>query len=719
MLPEVKKVKMPSLTLPTAWQTVIFRNYGYVKVERIAEVLSCDVDTVHLEAQRLCLGEEDYSEDFETKGYITIIRNNWFLLDYEQLTTLLGIDEQRLDFILENDDFLGVKLGNFKPWCKKVTYSPLSKTNLKRTETIAKEISNLVPDFVDRPFNFFEEDESYGRIVSPKEAERRMEEAKNGPKRIVHGYLSPCGDAFATDCSDTIHGALLERYRKCGVNGIWLHGLLSSLSYYPFMPSLSEGYEKRRENLRKIIERCRNYGISVYLYMNEPRALPYGVDPEYERLIGWEEKRTLCLSHSEVKDYLYGAVRDLCESVPGLGGIFTITMSENPTHCSYLTHTECPHCKSVPAEENAAEINNIFMRAMRDSGCGGEIIANLWGWSPYMNWTEDQIAHGICLLDKDISVMCVSEYDLDIEKGGIKNKVIDYSISNPGPSKITEAIVSLARDCGHRVYGKIQASNSWECAAVPYIPVYDLVAEHIKNLHEIGVDDLFLTWTQGGFPSPSIALTSELGESFNIVKWYNKKYRELAKDVRDGVDTLCRAFREYPFSVTALYLSPHTLGSANLWDLEPEEKGSTMVCFAYDDYESWVEPYGIDIYISQLEKLLDLWMDGENELVQLRSTPELQEMGRYASAAFCHFYADYLQTNFAYYKRLGDVEHMLESVTLEKGNALNLLWLMRGDARIGYEASNHYFYTERNLMEKIVRMGQFERKLRRRKNENG
>ena len=37
--------------------------------------------------------------------------------------------------------------------------------------------------------------------------------------------------------------------------------------------------------------------------------------------------------------------------------------------------------------------------------------------------------------------------------------------------------------------------------------------------------------------------------------------------------------------------------------------------------------------------------------------------------------------------------------------------LMREDAKIGFEASNHYFYTERNLMEKILRMEQFEEAL--------
>lgn len=698
MLPEVKKVKMSSLTLPTAWQTVIFRNYGYVKVERIARVLGCGVETVRAEAGRLGLPEFDFSAEFEARGYITIIRNNWFLLPYEQILTLLGIDEGRLDFILEKDDFLSVKLGNFKPECEKVTYSPFSEEQLKKTEELATQIAELSRDVVAKPFDFFENDVSVAENVVVARG-----------KRIVHGYLSPCGDAFSTDCSDTLPEALLQKYRECGVNGIWLHGLLSSLSYYPFLPSLSEGYGERRENLRKIIERCKKYGISVYLYMNEPRALPVGVDEKYEKFIGWQKKRTLCLGHSEVKEYLYSAVRELCESVPDLGGIFTITMSENPTHCNFLPHTECPYCKDIPAEESAAEVNNIFMRAMRDSGCHGELIANLWGWSPYMEWSEEQIWRGIGMLDKDISVMCVSEYDLDIEKGGIKNKVIDYSISNPGPSEITKKIIEKARACGHKVYGKIQASNSWECAAVPYIPVFDLVAEHIQNFHALGVDDLFLTWTQGGYPSPSVSLACDFDESFDLEAWYKKSFGD--ERVRAAIDLFCKAFRNYPFSVNALYLSPHTLGSANLWDIEPEEKGSTMVCFAYDDIESWASPYGVEVYLSQMDILRYFWQEGIELLETAEKSKKTDELLCYANVVYCHYLSDILQTKFAFYKRENDREGMAVCLREEKANGEKLLSLMRSDARIGYEASNHYFYTERNLLEKILRMSEFEKKL--------
>ncbi|MBQ8395062.1 MAG: hypothetical protein IJX49_05760, partial [Clostridia bacterium] len=99
MLPEVRKVKLPKSNFPTNWQTVIFRNYGLVSTDKIAKVLGCDEETVRTEAARLGLGGAQYDPNWEARGYITLIRNNWFLLPYEQLTLLLGITEEKLDFL--------------------------------------------------------------------------------------------------------------------------------------------------------------------------------------------------------------------------------------------------------------------------------------------------------------------------------------------------------------------------------------------------------------------------------------------------------------------------------------------------------------------------------------------------------------------------------------------------------------------------------------------
>ena len=51
-LPPETDMKIPALTLPTPWQTVLFYNYGYVSTERLAKVLECDTATVEREAER-------------------------------------------------------------------------------------------------------------------------------------------------------------------------------------------------------------------------------------------------------------------------------------------------------------------------------------------------------------------------------------------------------------------------------------------------------------------------------------------------------------------------------------------------------------------------------------------------------------------------------------------------------------------------------------------
>jgi hypothetical protein len=388
-------------------------------------------------------------------------------------------------------------------------------------------------------------------------------------------------------------------------------------------------------------------------------------------------------------------------------------MSENATHCHYKRGTTCPICSQQSPENSAATVNNIMYRAMKNSGCDGELITNLWGWSPFSGWSEKQTADGIRALEKDIPIVCVSEYDLEIEKGGVSSRVIDYSISNPGPSEITKHSFDVAAADGRKSIAKIQASNSWECSAVPYIPVFDLVFEHLENLSALGVKDYFLTWTLGGYPSPSVELASGYRAGFSLEKWYRDKFGNDAEAVHYAIKELCSAFRELPFSLSMLYNSPKNIGPANLWEIEPEEKRSTMVCYSYDDIETWIKPYPYEVYVSQLEKLLAGWDRGIEALAKLTGNDAVAEIVRYAEVLRCHYTTDLLQTRFAYAKRQGDVATMLECTSAERENAERLLHLMKRDARIGFEASNHYSYTEMNLIEKIIRMDAFSEKLRR------
>ena len=711
MLPIIKKVKERKNYFPTKWQTVIFRNYGYVATEKIAKTLRCDKTTVEAEARRLGLPQASGEQwgIWEKRGYITIIRNNWYLLPYEQLLTLLGISEERLEFILTNDDFLSVKLGDFKPDCETVTYTPLTKSQKAETETIAQTATPLLLNVEKKPFDFF------------AETTRQREVREGAGRRIVHGYLSPCGDVFMENDEDYLPDRLLSAYQNNGVNGLWFHCLLSAISPYPFDPAMSWNYQKRRENLKKIIGRCEKYGIKVYLYFNEPRGVAQEKLGKYAHLAGRKENgvATLCIEKEETQAYLYNAVKDLLENVRGLGGFITITMSENPTHCNYRPRTNCPVCKNIPPEKSAARVNNIIYKAIQDSDTSVELIANLWGWSRFLEWTEEQTLHGVELLEKGISVMCVSEYDLTFRKGGVEGRVIDYSISNVGPSEITRKTLQKAKETGHKIYAKIQTNNSWECSAVPCLPVFDLIYEHITNLSALNVKDYMLTWTLGGWPSPALGLVaaqSKAGKDFSLENWYKTEFGAAYQHVWQAVRAFCKGFQEYPFSIASLYNSPKTLGEANLYDLEKEELQSTMVCFAFDDYETWIEPYPIDVYLSQYEKLLTRWKEGLSALAGIQTkdkTPKTEELQLYSETAYAHFYSDYLQTRFSVLKNnvkknRAEIEEVLKE-SLQ--NTKKLIGLMHRDAKIGFEASNHYFYTDRNLVEKILNVQRLQDKL--------
>ena len=95
----------------TDWQRVISRNYGMVPDEAIAAVLGTDAQTVQKCAKELGFLPHPYNPDWRKKGFVTIFRNNWDILPQEDIRTLLGVSEKEYATLLEDYDFLSVKLG--------------------------------------------------------------------------------------------------------------------------------------------------------------------------------------------------------------------------------------------------------------------------------------------------------------------------------------------------------------------------------------------------------------------------------------------------------------------------------------------------------------------------------------------------------------------------------------------------------------------------------
>lgn len=80
----------------------------------------------------------------------------------------------------------------------------------------------------------------------------------------------------------------------------------------------------------------------------------------------------------------------------------------------------------------------------------------------------------------------------------------------------------------------------------------------------------------------------------------------------------------------------------------------------------------------------------------------LSDLMNVAEAAYCHFRSTYLQIRFVRLRNAGDKQTILRILNEEIELAGRLFEVVMRDSRIGFEASNHYYYTIADLKEKIL-----------------
>lgn len=158
-LPLIKEKTVSIPHFPTAMQALIFRCWDMVPCARLGCVLKTDAETVRALAFEMGLKEQNNTDEWVEKGYISILRSVWDILPYEQILELLNWSEERLSFVLKEDDFLYVKFGFFKFDCKPVLYRPLTREEHEGAARIKKWMERYVYplDCEDaaKPFDFW------------------------------------------------------------------------------------------------------------------------------------------------------------------------------------------------------------------------------------------------------------------------------------------------------------------------------------------------------------------------------------------------------------------------------------------------------------------------------------------------------------------------------------------------------------------------------------
>ncbi|MHC4442366.1 MAG: hypothetical protein ACYTA5_07215 [Planctomycetota bacterium] len=666
------------------------------------------------------------------------MQRNWHLLPYKQMVELLEMTPAQLDFRLREEDFLWIKLGQLKPKCEPLRYHPPDEAARRRAAEIRRVVEKDFGEEIRSPaeprFDFVRQ------LSNPLGSFRQSKPGDDQTRslRLVYSYVAVYGDPLSNPKLNPFPNGLLERLWAAGINAVWLQAVLRNIAPGgTTFPEFGVDHERRLANLQDLVERTRKYGISVYLYINAPRAMPHSFFKNRPEMGGVREGEftALCTSHPAVRKWMGESLAHVFRQVPDLGGVYAITASENLTNCaSHGAWRSCRHCKERSDADIIAEVVAAIEEGVHRGSPKANVVVSDWGWRGHGD-APDIIAR----LPKSVWLMSVSEWSKSIERGGIKTKVGEYSISAVGPGPRALKHWAVARQAGLKTAAEIQFNNTCEIASVPYLPVMDLVAEHCHNLASAGLDGMLIGWTMGGYPSPNFQLARRLGRTPtpNVDTVLDDLARERfgpegAGHARKAWTLMSNAFRQYPFHISVVYNSPVQYGPANA--LYPSKTGyrASMWGFPYDDLDGWRGPYPPKVLAAQFEKMADRWRPGIAELqVAAKKAPpdrrnQAQADLRLARAAAVKFQSVANQTRFIIARdalakpastlspeqrhRLRiEIKRCLES---EIVLARQLFTLAREDSRIGFEPSCQYFYLPIDLVEKVVNcrwlLGHFE-----------
>lgn len=709
----------------------VWRNWAVVPKEKIAQVLSTSVENVEALATSMGLpSTQSVEPEWATpRGYITVLRRNWHLLPYEQLQQLLGMSAEELRFRLIEDDFLFTKLGKIKPYCEPLSYVAPTAQMQSRASQIAAEVAPFMPTLSSQEprFGFVREFEKLG--VSPK----RIVDSNDGFElRMIFPYFAAFGDPLLDHELTTYPEELFRRLSDVGVNGIWVHSVLRMMvapdeKGFPGDEQAAE----RIKGLQLLVNRAAKYGIKIYLYVNEPRAMEpeFFASTEQRKAYGGAVKGDLqafCPSNPEVLSWLTRSMNSLFTQVQGLGGVFTITASENFTTCvSHKYHKKCDRCKDADYEELLASVTAAIEKGVHSAAPDAKVIA--WDWG----WPDASCEEIISRLPKQCWFMSVSEWSMPIVRGGVESIVGEYSISAVGPGPRAMRNWEYARQAGLKTIAKVQVNSTWELSVIPAIPTLDLVARHAANLSEHNINGVMLSWSLGGYPSENLKLFQNFnrGDKTDDVlqglarSEYGPKAAEL---VREAWRACSEGFQEYPYHNGVVYFGPQHMGPSNPLFTKPVGFYATMVGLPYDDLRKWSAVYPADAWIGQMARSSAGFAKGVELLVKAREVvdeqyrEQLEGLYRRTETVRIHLQSAAEQGRFVsarnnYYNARNNatreecIKIMREACAAERELIAQALEIVARDSSIGYESSNHYFYLPIDLVEAYLSVLHVER----------
>ena len=441
----------------------------------------------------------------------------------------------------------------------------------------------------------------------------------------------------------------LNKLAHCGMNGIWVAGLLTRMVATRSLPEL--GPEANRlETLQRLCAKAARYGIGVYLFCMEPRTMPrehpvFTAHPEIRGAGG----QSLCVSTPLVQQFIREAMRELFTVVPELAGVIDIFNGERITTCWWEQKyaQTCPRCRERTQLAVLTDDLNCFMEGIRQASATAKFIA----WDNGADRTPDfrQFLPG---LHPDIVWMGNYEHSGYKTVDGKQVGVNEYSLSSIGPSEPYAAVARASVQTGRRTYAKLQIGNTYELSAVPYIPVPHVVYDKFAAAQKLRVNGAMINWIVGGYPSLMLKAAGEA--SFAPLVPRDQAMHRLAALYWDPAqaEPIVRAWEQFSRTFQQYLCSPHVfyygpIARCPSYQLHLEQESQLAEPYNWgitrerkrqpyeDQVARWLGPFTAEELIHSFRSMGDQWVQGLTVLSGcLKRAPSDQNLRKqYAVAA--------------------------------------------------------------------------------------
>jgi hypothetical protein len=452
------------------------------------------------------------------------------------------------------------------------------------------------------------------------------------------------------DDTDYYPEAYLSRLAREGINGLWLTIDFKTLGRTDILP-VDPDVEKRLRKLREVVERCRRYGIRIYLYCCEPVAFDED-DPillKFPELAGTSipGKRGFCPSSEPAQEYLRQALSSIFSAVPRLGGMIVLSVGEWYTLCCNFPGHECPNCGDkepwLPLKLSLAAME----RGMRQAAPEAELIS--WPYTQIYYWGREKAIEAAAHLPENVRLMHNFESGGGKKQLGKMRTVSDYWLSYIGPSRFFVECSQRAQKAGTSMFAKLQVGCAWECNTTQYVPIPLNLFFKYREMLKLGVSGAMQSWYFGAYPSLMTKAAGMLAfcpfpenpDAFLLRLAQLTWGREYAPQTVEAWKLFSKAYDHYPLCIDLGYIGPvHDSVVWNLhlkpvnrrlapsWRLDFSPPGDRIgECISnHNDYDS---AFSLDEVITLTDKMIEFWDAGLDIMrrLPLCSTACRRELG--------------------------------------------------------------------------------------------